>query len=246
MIHKNRHMKHAFCLIGKPGSGKGTYGKLLADRMKYQLIVVGDVLRALVESGNELGGEINEYQQQGKLVNDELVAHALLSHLDGVKKTLLDDESRFRFILDGFPRTKVQAEIMDNKCDSVYWPEEFRLSFAIDISVPDKICMDKILGRRQCSICHKSFNISDVNYPPFRMPPQLPNPYPCDDCDMDTAWKRRLDDTEEILKNRLYEFQEKSKPVSDYFEESGRLFRFVPYNGIDDIHLLEALVMDQL
>ena len=238
-----------FALIGKPGSGKGTYGKLLATRLGCPLVVVGDVLRAHVKEGSELGKKIDAYQRHGKLVDDQTVTEALLSYLNFIFTDKTKRETKFGFILDGFPRTVKQAQMIDNSfkqtSNDMDWPEQFQLNYVVDIDVPDWICIDKILGRRNCRVCHCAFNISDINKAPFRMPPQLPIPYPCDKCDMDNAWEKRIDDDENIVVQRLKEFREKSKPVSKYFQDSGRLLTFVPYNGIADIHILEKLVVDK-
>jgi adenylate kinase len=234
-------------LIGKPGSGKGTYGKLLATRLGCPLVVVGDVLRAHVKDGSVLGQQIDSYQRQGKLVDDEIVEQVLISHLNFIFAENTRQESKFGFILDGFPRTVKQAKMIDNifENNGMDWPHQFQLNHVVDIDVPDWICIDKILGRRNCSVCHSAFNVSDVNNPPFRMPPQLPDPYPCTKCDMKCSWEKRIDDDENIVVQRLEEFREKSKPVSKYFQDSGRLLTFVPYNGIDDMHTLEKLVIDR-
>lgn len=236
-------------LIGKPGSGKGTYGKLLATRLDCPLVVVGDILRDHVKHGSALGEKIDAYQRQGKLVEDNIVAEALLSHLNLIFAEKTRPDTTFGFVLDGFPRTVKQAQMIDNdvknKLNEIIWPEKFRLNYVVDIDVPDWICIDKILGRRKCSVCHSSFNISDVNKPPFRMPPQLPNPYPCTQCDMETSWEKRIDDDENIVVQRLEEYREKSQPVSKYFQHTGRLLTFVPYNGIDDMYKLEKLVADR-
>ncbi len=225
------------CLIGKPGSGKGTYGNLLAKSLNCSLVVIGDVLRDHVKKKSDIGKEIEEYQRLGKLADDNLVEKALLSHLESILTTSENPESKFGFVLDGFPRTMKQASSITT------WPKQFRISFAVSIDVPDTICLSKMLGRRHCTKCNNSFNVSDVNTSDgFVMPPQLPSPYPCQKCDMKNDWQTRLDDTEEVMSRRIAEFHVKTEPVSAFFETKNKLVSFVPYNGVQDMDILEQKV----
>ena len=239
-----------FSLIGRPGSGKGTYGKLLSESLQCRFVVMGDVLRHHVQTKTVIGKEIAEYQREGRLADDQLVSKALLSHLEMLfddrdyeasETKRSDGNSKLGFILDGFPRTVQQAEA------SIFWPEKFSLSFAVNIDVPDSVCLDKMLGRRKCTICNESLNVSDVNtIDGFVMPPKLPSPFPCDQCDMDQDWEMRVDDTEEVILRRIAEFNEKSAPVSKFFQERGELVNFVPYNGVADINKMENLVKERI
>ena len=250
-----------FSLIGKPGAGKGTYGKLLSEALGCPLVVMGDVLRMNVLKGTEIGKEVDKFQREGRLVNDSLVSQALLSYLQDLRCKQGDDSpnlGKFGFILDGFPRTLTQAKmltIMDKgvfKSDGITlseateWPDELKISFAVNIEVPDIICVDKMKGRRKCSKCDKSFNMTHVETPDgFFMPPQLPDPYPCDKCDMDRDWIIRSDDTEEIFQKRISEFHEQSSVVTQFFAEDGKLLEFVPYKGVKDMPILQDLVKNE-
>mmetsp|Transcript_15261 Transcript_15261/g.17775 ORF Transcript_15261/g.17775 Transcript_15261/m.17775 type:complete len:263 (+) Transcript_15261:84-872(+) len=246
-------------LIGKPGSGKGTYGSKLAETLKSPLVVMGDVLRNHVQQKTEIGIDIAEHQSQGKLVDDVLVSKALFSHLKQLRNERFHDKrsdksNKFGFILDGFPRTLAQARLLQNQNEipganndlmsKIEWPEEFQMSFAVSIDVPDEICVSKMLGRRKCSKCNKSFNISDVNTSDgFFMPPQLPDPYPCVKCDMEKDWLKRDDDTEEIFMRRMDEFYAISFPVTQFYASLDKLLSFVPYKGVKDIVKLEEMVI---
>jgi adenylate kinase len=237
-------------LIGKPGSGKGTYGKLLSKLLECPLIIMGDVLRDHVIKGTDIGMKIAQCQREGKLANDELVVKALLTYLED--NLSLDDENTkkitdvpfFGYILDGFPRTLQQAEYMFSDSRTHYWPKRFGISFAVNIDVPDEICIEKMLGRRNCKICHESFNIADVNTPNgFVMPPKLPSPYPCQRCNMDQDWDIRIDDTKDVMVRRLEEYHEKSSPVEKFFKDRDKLVTFTPFKGIADMPILQDLVI---
>lgn len=247
-------MKINLSLIGRPGSGKGTYGKELSKALNCPLVVMGDVLRRHVQLGTDIGKEVDDYQRQGKLADDYLVARALLEHLkeleylEGLKTT------RFGFILDGFPRTSTQAKLLlpqKNKDEGellskILWPQELKTSFAVNIEVPDDICIGKMKGRRKCLKCGESFNVTNIDTPEgFYMPPKLPDPYPCDQCDMDKDWEKRIDDTEEIFVKRMKEFHEQSSIVTQLFAKHGKLVEFIPYNGVDDMPILEKIVKDK-
>jgi Adenylate kinase and related kinases len=230
-------------LIGKPGSGKGTYGQLLSKFLGCPLVIMGDVLRDHVVKGTEIGMKIAQCQREGKLANDELVVEALLKHLENTlssphksKKSVV---APFGYILDGFPRTLQQAEYMF--LDSTQWPKQFGITFAVNIDVPDEICIEKMLGRRKCKVCHESFNVADVNTPNgFVMPPKLPSPYPCQKCDMDQDWEIRIDDTKEIMIRRLTEYHDKSSPVANLFRDRDKLVTFTPFKGIADMPILQV------
>lgn len=251
-------------MIGKPGAGKGTYGKLLSEAFGCPLVVMGDVLRMHVQNGTEIGKEVDKFQREGRLVNDSLVSKALLSHLQELSSSENCDDSsksnvgKFGFILDGYPRTLTQAKMLTimNKenfepdgislSGAPKWPDELKISFAVNIEVPDIICVDKMKGRRKCSKCNKSFNVTHVETPDgFFMPPQLPDPYPCDKCDMDRDWIIRSDDTEEIFQKRISEFHEQSSVVTQFFAEHDKLLEFVPYKGVKDMPILQDLVRNE-
>eukprot|EP00979_Chaetoceros_neogracilis_P007647 scaffold1621_cov262-Chaetoceros_neogracile.AAC.13 len=237
-------------LIGRPGSGKGTYGTLLAKAFGCPLIIVGDVLRDHVHRNTEIGKEISVFQKEGRLADDNLVAKALISHLEKLISQS-DDNVKFRFILDGFPRSLPQAKLMfpsasdSNECskNAILWPKRYQISFAVNIDVPDQICIEKMLGRRKCKVCHDNFNVTDVNKNNFVMPPKLPIPYPCQKCDMEEDWERRLDDTETIMRRRLEEFHTTSSPVESFFEDRGKLLTFQPFRGILDMPKMKDLVI---
>jgi adenylate kinase len=250
-------------LIGRPGSGKGTYGNLLSKALQCPLVVMGDVLRKHVEQGTEIGKQVDDYQRQGKLADDSIVTRALLTHMEEFQfEEGSHHDRRFGFILDGFPRTLTQAKLLmpqnedegtnetnmevDLMTQQVKWPQKFKISFAVNIEVPDHICIEKMKGRRKCLKCNESFNVSHVETPSgFFMPPKLPIPYPCQTCDMDYEWEKRSDDTEEIFVERMREFHEQSAVVTQFYASDDKLVEFIPFKGIQDMPVLEEIVKNK-
>lgn len=236
--------------MGPPGGGKGTYGNLLAKRLNADLITTGDILRDEVAKGTETGLAIKECTRLGRFANDSLVANAVKSYLidkygsessTPISKVKGEHPTRrkVRFILDGFPRTVAQAEMMES---ADYWPDHLAADVAISIDVPDQICIDKVLGRRICRECRGNFNTADVNYDGYVMPPKMPNP-PCP-CDREKNWMKREDDKEEIISARISDFHKETKPIIQHYESIGEMLHFRPYRGIEDMEELELLVLN--
>ena len=236
-----------FHMLLRALKGKGTYGNLLTSAVGGELVTAGDILRDHVSRGTDIGLAVRECQLQGRLANDDLVSEAVLSSLierryDRIKQPLAGTmDTRLGFILDGFPRTIRQAKIM---LSGDKWPDQFRAHVAISIDVPDGICVTKMLGRRICQDCGRSYNINGVDEGGFIMPPTLPNPQ-CY-CDQEKNWITREDDKEEIMKRRIKEFHSETNPVIEWYESIGKLIRFVPYRGVDDIHILVSAIQNYL
>ena len=237
-------------ITGPPGSGKGSYGSLLAKRFNADLITAGDILRDHVRKGTETGLAIRECQRNGRLADDKLVADAVKSYLiekygeeSPIPTNKVKGEHftkrKIRFILDGFPRTVAQAEMMEA---SEYWPDHLTGDVAISIDVPDQVCIDKVLGRRICRECGGNYNVTDINYEGYVMPPSMPNP-PCP-CAIEKNWMRREDDKEEIIAARISDFHKETKPIIDHYERIGEMIHFRPYRGFDDMEELELLVLN--
>ena len=237
-------------IMGPPGSGKGSYGHLLAKRLDADLITAGDVLRDHVSKGTETGLAVQECQRLGRLADDELVAGAVKSYLidkygeessTPTKKIKGEHPTKrkVRFILDGFPRTVVQAEMMGT---AEYWPEHLPADVTISIDVPDQVCIDKVLGRRICRECGGNYNVTDINYAGYVMPPTMPNPH-CP-CDWGKNWMKREDDKEEIISARILDFHNETKPIIQHYESIGEMLHFRPYRGFDDMEELELLVLN--
>eukprot|EP00804_Cyclotella_cryptica_P010268 CCRYP_016726-RA/>CCRYP_016726-RA protein AED:0.14 eAED:0.14 QI:0/-1/0/1/-1/1/1/0/244 len=214
-------------LIGAPGSGKGTYGSMLASRIPNSTFLsVGDILREHSEqnANNAVGQAMKETLRSGALADVSFVSEAVLQRLKHAS------HQNNLVILDGFPRSREQAEIVST------WPIELQRVAALHFNVPDEICISKLLGRRKCSICNGSFNVNGVNDNGFFMPPILPSDGSCPkQCNHETDWKKREDDTEETIRKRMKVYHDETEPVLSYWSERDRLHAIVPYNGVKDI-----------
>lgn len=188
-------------MLGAPGAGKGTQAKLIADKYGVPHISTGDIFRANIKNGTELGKEAKEYMDKGLLVPDELTVRLLLDRV-------AQDDCRNGYVLDGFPRTIPQAEVLDKELtklgDSV--------DFAVDVDVPDENIIRRMSGRRACLNCGATYHI--VNIPPKKEGI-------CDVCGSELVL--RDDDQPETVKNRLKVYHEQTQPLIEYYTGKGVL-----------------------
>lgn len=222
-------MKAVISLIGPPGSGKGTYGSLLASRfLDAAFVSVGDILRE--------NREVSSILKSGSLVDDSIVNEAVINCLEGSRL-----REKQMVILDGYPRTGPQSQLL------AQWPDNLRSSFAIQFDVPYEVCTIKLLGRRSCSICKKSINVNGVDILGFDMPPMLPDVASCDvRCNPDLYWNKRDDDTVDTIKLRMEIYDKETRPLLKYYESRKQLLRFFPYNGVKDMDTLVSYVETRL
>ncbi|KAK4801173.1 hypothetical protein SAY86_021660 [Trapa natans] len=227
---KDRNVQWVF--LGCPGVGKGTYASRLCNLLGVPHISTGDLVRDELSSSGPLSEQLNEIVNQGKLVSDEIIL-SLLS------KRLVTGEAKGEsgFILDGFPRTIKQAEILEGIID---------IDLVVNLKLREDVLIEKCLGRRLCSQCGKNFNIASINvkgengYPAISMAPLLP-PESCM-----SRLITRADDTEKVVKERLRIYNEKSQPVEDFYRSRGKLLEFDLPGGIPESwpKLLKALDLD--
>jgi len=175
--------------VGPPGAGKGTQAKLICSEFGIPHISTGDMLRAAIREGSELGIKAKEYIDAGHLVPDEVV-------IGLVKERLAADDCDNGFLLDGFPRTVAQAEELGSITE---------IDHVINVDVPDEKLVSRIAGRRSCSNCPAIYHVSTYNK------------MTCEDCGGDII--QRPDDREETVRNRLNVYHEKTKPLIDYYRE---------------------------
>jgi adenylate kinase len=189
-------------LLGPPGSGKGTQDERLQEDFRVPYYATGDILRAAVKEGTEVGKQAKEYMDRGDLVPDEVIIGVIAERLQG-------DESSDGFILDGFPRTVPQAEALDAKMKELGRD----LTAAILIDVTEEEVVRRLGGRRTCEQ-----NPSHIYHVEFD-PPKKEGV-----CDLDGAeLVVRDDDKPDVIKNRLSQYREKTEPLIDYYEERGIL-----------------------
>jgi len=244
-IRQSRRHLITFTLLGAPGSGKGTYGALLAEALQCPLISTSDILRHESQaSWSNNQGNLNDTMNTGKLVDDTRVSEIMNKELNQI----LDKQhnsSTSVLLLDGYPRTVKQLQQMLR-----FWPEPH---VAIQINVPDDICVAKISGRRQCSLCKGNFNITDIHqWHGFTMPPTLPqrSKPPCwNQCkgNYTSFFTVRQDDSDEsIVTSRIKLYHEQTIPVMEWYRQQKKLLTFTPYLGKDDFHILEQTVREWL
>jgi adenylate kinase len=192
-------------LLGPPGAGKGTQGQRLVDDFDLPYVVTGDILRAAVSEGTELGATAGEYMARGDLVPDEVIIGVILERLG-------EDDAKDGFILDGFPRTVGQAQALEERLDEA----GRSISAALLVEAPDEEVVKRIAGRR---ICKK--NPQHI-YNVYFDPPKLDGV-----CDQDGgALEQRPDDAPEKVRNRLEVYHRDTEPVIEYYDERGLLRRF--------------------
>ncbi|EOA27641.1 hypothetical protein CARUB_v10023788mg [Capsella rubella] len=227
---KDRNVQWVF--LGCPGVGKGTYASRLSTLLGVPHIATGDLVREELASSGPLSQKLSEIVNQGKLVSDEIIVDLLSKRLEAGEA-----KGESGFILDGFPRTMRQAEILGDVTD---------IDLVVNLKLPEEVLVEKCLGRRTCNQCGKGFNIAHINLkgengrPAISMDPLLPPPQCM------SKLITRADDTEEVVKARLRIYSETSQPLEEYYRSKGKLMEFDLPGGIPESwpRLLEALRLD--
>ncbi|MHB9053729.1 MAG: adenylate kinase [Thermoleophilia bacterium] len=200
-------------LLGAPGAGKGTQAKKLIERYNMPQISTGDLLRAAVGEGTDLGKEAKSFMDKGELVPDSVV-------LGMVEERLQKDDARNGFILDGFPRNTAQAEALDAMLDKLGMP----LDAALSVDVPLEDLMKRLTGRRTCKGCGQMYNI-------YFSAPATENE--CEKCGGELY--QRDDDQEATIQKRLEVYQEQTAPLIDYYGGKGILKSVSGTGNIEEI-----------
>ena len=188
-------------MLGAPGAGKGTQAKMIADKYSVPHISTGDIFRANIKNGTELGMEAKKYMDQGQLVPDELTVKILLDRV-------AQDDCQNGYVLDGFPRTIPQANVLDEALSKL----GEKIDFAVNVDVPDENIIRRMGGRRACVSCGATYHIEHV-------PPKAEGI--CDRCNSELIL--RDDDKPETVKNRLEIYHEQTKPLIEFYEAKGVL-----------------------
>jgi adenylate kinase len=186
-------------LLGPPGAGKGTQAIFLRDRFKIPQISSGDLLRAAIKAGTEVGRQAHEFMERGQLAPDSLV-------LDMISERLSENDAAAGFILDGFPRSQTQAEHLGKILGAC----GLTLDRVVAVDVPHDEIVRRISGRRTCTSCGAMFHVASD-------PPKTEGI--CDRCG--AALIQRDDDREQTVRERLRVYAENTRPLIDYYRRVG-------------------------
>ena len=196
-------------LLGAPGAGKGTQAELLAKQLNIPTISTGNMLREAMASGSTLGNEVKSCMEAGKLVSDEIVLQIV------AERTSRSDCAN-GFILDGVPRTLVQAQALEQM--------GVRIDYAVSLEIDDGVIVERMSGRRVCTKCGASYHL--VNNPPKTVGI-------CDSCGGEVA--TRKDDAPETVRNRLGIYHETTEVLKEFYEARGKLKLVSGEGSIEDI-----------
>ncbi len=201
-------------LLGPPGAGKGTQAERLEEDFHLPYIATGNMLRAAVNDGTDLGKKAQEHMKAGRLVPDELIIDLILECVE-------EERCRDGFLLDGFPRNTEQARSLDAAMEKL----DRRLNAALLIDVPDEEVIRRITGRR---VCTKEGHVYHVETNP---------PKHDGVCDIDgSKLIQRDDDAPEVVEERLRVYHEQTEPIVGYYEERGVLKRFDGTRNPTEVH----------
>ena len=201
-------------LLGPPGAGKGTQAERLEEDFHLPYIATGNMLRAAVADGSDLGKKAQEHMKAGRLVPDELI-------IDLILECVAEDNCRDGFLLDGFPRNTEQAKSLDEALQRL----DRRLNAALLIEVPDEEVIRRITGRR---VCTKEGHVYHVE----SNPPKHEGV-----CDIDgSKLIQREDDSEDVIEERLRVYHEQTEPIVGYYEDRGVLKRFDGTRNPTEVH----------
>ena len=188
-------------MLGAPGAGKGTQAQMIADQYHIPHVSTGDIFRANIKNGTELGMEAKKYMDQGLLVPDELTVKILLDRV-------AQEDCKEGYLLDGFPRTIPQAEVLDKALTEL----GDAIDYAINVDVPDENIVKRMSGRRACLSCGSTYHMEHI-------PPKKEGV--CDKCGNELVL--RDDDKPETVLNRLEVYHKQTQPLIQFYEEKGVL-----------------------
>ena len=200
-------------MLGAPGAGKGTQAKKIAEKYSIPHISTGDIFRANIKNGTELGMKAKTYMDQGLLVPDELV-------VDLVVDRVQQEDCANGYVLDGFPRTIPQAEALDNALSALGQ----KMDYAINVEVPDENIVNRMGGRRACVGCGATYHL-------VYAPTKVENV--CDNCQGELIL--REDDKPETVQKRLNVYHEQTQPLIDYYTGKGIMMEVDGTVDINDV-----------
>ena len=188
-------------LLGPPGAGKGTQAKMLNEKFRRPQISTGNILRKSIQNGTELGNRAKVFMNAGKLVQDDVVVGL-------IRERIVEEDCRVGFILDGFPRTIIQAEKLTETLEEM----DLSIDVVVDFEVDSEELVSRLTGRSTCSDCGAMFH--RTSRPPLR-------DGICDSCEGELY--QREDDKEETIKKRLDVYEHETAPLKEYYKKQGNL-----------------------
>jgi adenylate kinase len=200
-------------LLGPPGAGKGTQAVTLSENLGIPHISTGDILRANVKEGTELGSKAKAYMDAGDLVPDDVILGMVGDRLD-------EDDAKAGFLFDGFPRTVPQAEALEQLLADRATP----LTVVFRLAVPQDEVVRRLTGRRSCNECGRIFHVL------FDPPEQEGR---CDSCGGELT--QRSDDTEDVVLNRLEVYRAQTEPLENFYWERGLLREVEAVGEVDEV-----------
>ncbi len=207
-------------LLGAPGAGKGTQAEIISEQYGIPTISTGNIIRAALKNGTEMGLKAKSYIDAGELVPDEVV-------IGIIKERLSEPDCQNGYILDGFPRTIPQAEALDNM--------GFAIDAALSIEVPDDEIVKRMSGRRVCEKCGASYHTA------YKKPEK---DGVCNLCGGDLVIRK--DDEPETVKNRLHVYHEQTEPLKAYYQNCGKLFTVQGQEEVADTTRLVLAELEKL
>ena len=200
-------------MLGAPGAGKGTQAKKIAEKFQIPHISTGDIFRANIKAGTELGKKAKEYMDQGQLVPDELTLELIMDRFQ-------NPDCANGYVLDGFPRTIPQAEALTEALAK----KGETIDYAINVEVPDENIINRMGGRRACLACGATYHIV---YAPTKVEGV------CDRCGEKLVL--RDDDKPETVKNRLNVYHAQTQPLIEYYTKQGKLAEVDGTQSMEDV-----------
>lgn len=214
-----------FILLGPPGAGKGTQARFLQERFGLIQLSTGDMLRDAVARGTTAGKQVKSVMESGDLVSDDIVVSILSDRL-------ASEDCNTGVILDGFPRTKAQAKVLDERLGATYQ----RVNTAISLKVDDTAMVERVSGRYTCADCGEGYHDR------FKAPNTLGV---CDKCNSNNML-RRSDDKADLVANRLRAYHEQTAPLIDYYREANLLKEVNAMEDIKTVANAMAQIVDEV
>ncbi len=200
-------------LFGSPGVGKGTQAKILSTHLNIPHISTGDILRIAVKEQTPLGIKAQEAMNNGELVSDDIM-------IGIIKDTLESDKCRNGFILDGFPRTQVQAQAIDD----LFAEMNIHNFYVITLQANEKEIINRLSNRRACKVCKNIFSLDDIK--------KLDK---CPACNAENSFYLRSDDKEEVIKHRLEVFKKETQPVLKHYEAKKKVIYIDAVGSVEEV-----------